>query len=161
MTTFRRLRNHAIGIVFVLLATPALADDSRSIDMQQEFSVQRTRILQDLEDGKTYSEIAPADRVAVVDALGRIRTALGTATSVDALSEAARIEVHNDQELVNTILTRARADSRLICEKRAQTGSHRRTTVCTTVAQRERQQNEAGDELKNRLYRTPGRRVGE
>ena len=156
-----RVSSLTILVFSLLLSGAAFSNEDTPVDVRKEFSGQRAQILQNLGDGQTYSEIAPSDRAAVVEALARIEATLAEATPVEGLPEAKRIQLHNDQEQINTILTRARADSRLICEKRVQTGSHRRTTACTTVAQREQQRNEAGDELKSRLYRTPGRRIGE
>ena len=56
----------------------------------------------------------------------------------------------NDQALVNTVLTQAADDSRLICSREQKVGTRFKTTVCETVAQR-RERNEAAQRaLDNR-----------
>lgn len=96
-----------------------------------------------------YRAISDDDRAAVHQALARIRTNVGDASSVDALSPAMRTAVFNDQEVVNTILTRARADSRLVCERVRLTGSNRREQVCLTVAERRELRDNSKDVLRN------------
>ena len=59
------------------------------------------------------------------------------------------LELFNQQEIVNTLLTRAAADSRQVCERIEKTGSHRKTTVCRTVAERERRRRYDQDRLQN------------
>ena len=92
----------------------------------------------DLNDGKTYSEIKADARTRVREALGRMRSTLERYPGQATLPAQAATEVFNDQQLVNTVLTRAREDSRLICRREKATGSNFATTQCMTVAQRER-----------------------
>ena len=67
-------------------------------------------------------------------ALGReIRATVSTPSG---LHPAAQADVVNDQELVNTLLAKARADSRLVCRREVPTGSNRPQTICMTVAER-------------------------
>ncbi|UWX04859.1 hypothetical protein H1235_14370 [Pseudoxanthomonas sp. NC8] len=66
---------------------------------------QRDAIVSALGDGKTYSEISANDRQKVTASLGRISSLLGGAGSVDQLAEATKVEVFNEQELINTVLT--------------------------------------------------------
>lgn len=49
-----------------------------------------------------------------------------------------RGEVFNDQERINTLLTRAHEDSRQICQHTRSTGSNMPKSRCLTVAERRR-----------------------
>ncbi|MBO9715446.1 MAG: hypothetical protein J7507_01195 [Pseudoxanthomonas sp.] len=120
------------------------------------FEAQRDAIVSALGDGKTYSEISPNDRQRVTASLNRISSLLGDAGSVEQLPETTRIEVFNEQELVNTVLTQAREDSRLVCTREKKVGSHRATNNCMTVAQRQRAREQSQDALLNNSgYKMP------
>jgi hypothetical protein len=68
------------------------------------------------------------------------------------------VRVFNDQEVVNTLLTQARADSRLVCDRSRPTGSHRRQTKCQTVAERRRRMESDQDHLQRRIQNGIGPR---
>jgi hypothetical protein len=99
-----------------------------------------------------YSELEDQDRIAVRDALGRIRANVGQSHTVDGLAPDIRTAVFNDQEVVNTIMSRAHADSRMVCERVRLTGSNRREQVCMTVAQRRDMRENSVDVLRNWNY---------
>jgi hypothetical protein len=120
-----------------------------------DFAKQRARIETDLADGKTYAEISQADRARVRESLARISAQLNGVASVDELSEPARVAVFNDQEIINTVLTQAAADSRLLCERVQKLGTHRRTTQCETVAERRRRSQQDRHNLQQLQSRTP------
>lgn len=98
---------------------------------------------------ESYSELEDQDRIAVRDALGRIRANVGPNHTVDGLAPDIRTAVFNDQEIVNTIMSRAHADSRMVCERVRMTGSNRREQVCMTVAQRRDMRENSVDALRN------------
>lgn len=134
---------------FLILFAGATAAEDRDtrVDVNGEFAMQRQKIVTALDDGKSYSEINRADREKVLAALARIGTALQHAGGVEGLSKDQKIAVFNDQELANAILTKAGEDSRLICKREMKTGSHRATTQCLTVAERDRAREHAQREL--------------
>lgn len=147
-----------IPLLSLLVAGAGAASDGRDVrvDVKSRFADQHARILAALEDGEGYAEISQAeisqtDKAAVRDALTRISATLAKAGSVDALSEQHKAQVFNDQELANSLLTRAGADGRRVCRREKTTGSHRAVTQCMTVAQRRRATETAQDDLR----RTP------
>ncbi len=128
----------------------------KGLDVSRSFEAQRQAIVKALADGETYSEIPVQDRQTVKESLDRISGLLGGAQSVDQLSEAARVEVFNQQERVNTLLTRAREDSRMVCTRERKVGSHRTTNSCMTVADRRRAREQSQDALLNNSgYKAP------
>lgn len=144
------LKNLLIGAVLVLLV-PGLAHASKG---RQELNVssgsfaeQRQKVDAALADGETYVEISAADRAEVVSALDRMEDLLG-GRPVSALSEAEKVALMNDQSLVNTRLTQAAEDSRLVCRREAAVGSRLQRSQCLTVAQRRRQREQSQDALE-------------
>ncbi len=113
-----------------------------------DFAAQRAQIEEDLADGKTYAEISSGDRAKVRESLNRISGELEGVASIDSLNEEAKARVFNDQEQINTILTQAEADSRLVCTRTKPTGSNRNVTTCETVAERDRRRELDQDTLQ-------------
>lgn len=89
-----------------------------------------------------YSEIGLEDKSRVQQALNRIRIKMNGREKVDELAPQERNDLFNEQEIVNTIMTRAQADSRMICRRERLTGSNMPTSVCLTVAQQRRKAQE-------------------
>lgn len=132
------------------LAPAALADQQQLALTQGDFAAQRAAIEKNLADGKTYAEISQADRSKVRESLERISGRLDGVDSVDALAEPIKVALFNDQEIVNTILTRAASDSRVVCQRTKVTGSHRAQNICHTVAERRRRMEADQRELQRR-----------
>lgn len=145
------MRSSVLKMLFLSVSAVAVTAhaESRDLDVAGDFAAQKQQIEQALQDGKTYSEIAPADREAVRSALARIAATLSQAGDTAHLDARQKVDVFNDQERINTILTKAAGDSRLVCRREVKTGSHRSTTQCMTVAERERAREHAQNELRN------------
>lgn len=90
-----------------------------------------------------YSEVSLADKSAVQTSLNQIRTQMGDHERVEQLPPHAQVAIFNEQEKINTILTRAHADSRLVCRRERTVGSNMTTNHCMTVAQRRQAQDAA------------------
>jgi len=90
-----------------------------------------------------YSEVSLADKSAVQASLNQIRTQVGDHERVEQLSPQAQVTVFNEQEKINTILTRAHADSRMVCRRERTVGSNMTSNHCMTVAQRRQAQDAA------------------
>ncbi|KFL35781.1 hypothetical protein [Arenimonas donghaensis] len=141
-------------IAFLLAAVPTFAfaaQESQLALAEGDFAEQRAEIEEDLADGKTYAEINNRDRAEVREALDRISRELEGVDSVAELAEPAKVTVFNEQERINTILTQAKADSRLVCDHSRPTGSHRRVTKCQTVAERRRRMEADQDHLQRNI----------
>ena len=106
--------------------------------------------------GFSLAEIKAEDGREVRASLDRIAGLLDGRPTVASLSEAEKVKVFNEQEVVNTILTRARADSRVVCTRERRVGSHRTTSVCYTVAERRRMHDQTQNALiDNRRVQLP------
>lgn len=150
MQRFRpALQRHVrVAAVALALAIPAMTLAAPPPLSPQEFESRRTQIEHDLGDGKTYAEIVPGDREEVLAALQRMSTTLSGVDDASKLSADQQVQVFNDQEFVNTTLTRAAKDSRITCERDTSTGSHMATMQCSTVAERRRTTDQAGQGLR-------------
>lgn len=135
------MRSVLLSVLLLSLPVLALASDAPVAVDEGSFQAQRQKIEKDLADGETYAEITPDDKAAVQAALARMADRLDRAGSVDALPADDKVAVFNDQEKVNTILTQAGEDSRMVCERVQKTGSHRRENRCETVAERRRRRD--------------------
>ncbi len=147
------MRFKVLASIFLFLGAVSAHAENRGLDATSDFGAQKQQIEQALQDGKLYSEIVPVDREAVRGALARIAALLSKAGDVSHLDAEQKVAVFNDQERINTLLSKAASDSRLVCKREVKTGSHRATTQCMTVAERERAREHAQDELRN----TPSR----
>ncbi|MGY0610940.1 MULTISPECIES: hypothetical protein [unclassified Luteimonas] len=146
-------------LLALLVSAPAVANISaggeafqpgNGLDLSSSFNAQRDAIIKALDDGETYSEIAADDAQVVKASLARITSLLASsAGSVDQLPHNTKIQVFNEQERINTLLSRAHADSRMVCRREKVTGSNMSTNVCMTVGDRRRAAEAARDFMKN------------
>lgn len=132
-----------------VVTTVAFANEAQGgvVDIAAPFALQAQRIRNDLA-GDAYSELGKEDRRSVDAALTRMGATLVEGVDINRLSEAEKVQLFNDQELVNTLLTRARADSRVVCKREKTVGSHRAVSQCLTVAERRRLREESSELLQ-------------
>ena len=124
-----------LGLTGAASAKPV--DATVQMDRQGPVAEQVRRVEKALDDGD-YSEISAEDRSQVRQALARINQRMGERQTVQELPPQVQSEVFNDQERINTILTRAHDDSRQICTHQRTTGSNMPKSRCLTVAERRR-----------------------
>jgi len=143
-------------VLLLCLTGVALAKPDKAVvqmDRQGPVAEQVRQVENALQQGD-YSEISAEDRSEVRQALARITQRMGDHQTVQALPPQVQNEIFNDQERVNTLLTRAHEDSRQVCTHQRTTGSNMPKSRCLTVAERRRIE-EKGKALINdqRTYR--------
>jgi len=150
---------YRITVVAMLLGLSAAAQAASEkpvvqMDRQAPVAEQVRKVEKALDNGE-YAEISADDRAQVRQSLERITLRVGDRQTAQELPPAVQNEVFNDQERINTILTRAHADSRLVCQHTRSTGSNMPKSRCLTVAERRRIE-EKGKALLNdeRSYKT-------
>lgn len=143
----KRMKLAAVAALLLLAAGGAQAAKEDVFSSGKPLAEQLQRIDGELNDGKTYSELKLEDRSRVREAMGRMRITLERYPAESAIPPAARTDLFNDQQIVNTVLTQAREDSRLICRREKATGSNFAVTQCFTLAQRERMKEDARRQL--------------
>ncbi len=133
--------------------TPANPD---KVDMTYaQFTAQKTEFMQNIDEGKTYKEITPENKARVSFLMDRMDARLKRAGSAANLSMAERTDFFNDQQEVNNLLTNASKDSRLVCRRTQEVGTHQYSNRCLTVAQMKRE-HEAAQETLGRGTGSPG-----
>lgn len=145
--------------VALLFAVPAAADDMAQPDSHVKlnpaaFLENKATVEKELRSGDLYREIEKADKERVLSALDRMAEQLEGVTRLDQLSPEQRTALFNDQELVNTLLTAARDESRLVCERRGTVGTRFKTTHCETVKQRRERARAAQDMVRQYMRPT-------
>ncbi|WP_282265785.1 hypothetical protein [Stenotrophomonas sp. PS02298] len=146
MTHLKKPLAIAASLLF-FVCTEAAAQRDTAIDVHQPFAEQRQKILDDLR-GEKYSEISSQNKDSVLNALERIgHNAGNNGEKLSELPESSRVAVFNDQSLINSILSDAGEDSRLICRREKAVGSRLADNHCMTVAERRRQRNTAQDDM--------------
>lgn len=138
-----------IALSLVLLAFPghsARQKTSQRMDDQRSVPEQVAHV-ESLLGHKAYSEISAEGRQRVRDALAVIQRTMGEKTFTRELGLHDRSVVLTQQEIVNTVMTQAHEDSRLVCNRERAVGSNLPTQVCRTVAQRRTDREDAKQEL--------------
>ncbi|WP_337245852.1 hypothetical protein [Luteimonas sp. gir] len=149
-------RSIGIGLAVLCVFSQAVWAGDGVVDIESgAFERQRAAVLADLSGGEAYAEISPSDKQTVVSLLDRMQGVIEKTSSVDALHETERVRLFNDQEQVNTILTRAKADSRLVCRRETPIGSRLPQTNCMTVAERRRATETSQERLRSRGVMKP------
>lgn len=149
-------------LLMVLLASSmALASAKESIKAEpSEFPARRAQIEKALSDPERYSELTRTQREELIRALDRMEKTLAGVASVASLDTNAQVQLMNDQELVNSMLTQGAEESRLVCRSEVKTGSHRKTTTCLTVAEirraREQSMHRLRQTQRSYMARPPG-----
>ncbi|WP_313245179.1 hypothetical protein [Stenotrophomonas rhizophila] len=149
------MKRMKLAVVASLLLSAGVAQAAKKNDVfvaGKPLAEQLQRIEVEMGDGKTYSELKLEDRSRVREALGRMRITLERFPDESRIPDVAKTDLFNDQQVVNTVLTQAREDSRLICRREKATGSNFAVTQCLTLAERERNKNDAQQRM-NRAQR--------
>lgn len=141
------MRLTAATLLACLLPLSALATDFK-LDTSGDFRAQRAAIAQQIGEGGKLVEMTRADRAELTDAMARIEASLGEHESISSLSGQPRADVDRDVERLNTLISTAAADSRVVCRRVKVLGSNRSQNSCQTVAERRRQHEGVRDQFE-------------
>jgi hypothetical protein len=131
---------YVLAAIAVLLLPLTAFGETAKLSALDQFEKQKATILQDIKDDTVYSEISHKDANIVRDALNRMSENLQGVSDLSEMTVDQRAALYNDQELVNTVLTMAENDSRMVCRRRGRLGTNFKTTICETVAERRERQ---------------------
>ena len=128
----------AIALSMAILTPCSAKENYRekqvNADSKEAFADVSQNVRRQMDKGGKY-EFVPADERTKIDKSFDEMTALfdqyGT---VSSMNEDAKVKLFNNQEIVNSILTRRDRD-RVICTKKAPIGSHIQQTSCHTYEQ--------------------------
>lgn len=129
----------AVIVLALVLAAGAAAGrpGPAQVDAAQAVPPQLARV-EALLSHEDYAELSDEDRQSIRRSLATIRRVMGDRQYTSQLDLHGRSTVLTEQERINTLMTRAHDDGRLVCRREKITGSNRPQQVCLTVAERRR-----------------------
>jgi hypothetical protein len=134
---------HRIGrlglFALVIAATSAFAKENYrepafNADTRDSFAKVSEGVREQIKPGGRYEYVNDKERFTIGQKLDDMNTLFSDHDSVASMSQQDKIQLFNDQETVNSILTK-RDGERVICKKEAPIGSHIPITTCHTYAQ--------------------------
>jgi hypothetical protein len=120
-------------------ATPASAKENYkeqnfNADSKEKFDTVAANVREGMKPGGRYEYVKPSERSTIDQKLSEMDALFKQSPTVADMSQQTKIELFNDQEVVNSILTQ-RDSERVICKKEAPIGSHIPITTCHTYGQ--------------------------
>ena len=103
-------------------------------DTKEAFATVVAGVRSEMVDGGKYEFVQTKERVQIDEKFNDMTTLFDQYGTVSAMTQDAKIRLFNDQEVVNSILTKRDRD-RVICTNKAPIGSHIPVTSCHTYAQ--------------------------
>ncbi|MGH8158444.1 MAG: hypothetical protein ACREPQ_10005 [Rhodanobacter sp.] len=98
---------------------------------KDDFTAVVAAVHQQMQQGGRYEFVDKGEREKVDASFSDMQTLFDKYGTVAQMDESAKVQLFNDQEAVNAILTR-RDDKRLVCESVSPIGSHIPRTSCRT-----------------------------
>jgi hypothetical protein len=129
----------AIAFAFAAALQPAGAKENYhektiNADTKEAFATVAESVRGEMGEGGKYEFVQKKERVQIDEKLGDMTALFDKYGTVSAMTQDAKVQLFNDQEVVNAILTKRDRD-RVICTNVAPVGSHIPVTKCHTYAQ--------------------------
>jgi hypothetical protein len=131
----------ALAIVAILQVEIARASKTEAIlkaDNAAEFSSVTTSVQKEMLPGGRFEFVETSERGSLNTRLADMQALFDKHGTVAQMDMQTKVQLFNDQEAVNAILTR-RDNERLICKHEATLGTHIQRTTCQTYGEMERQ----------------------
>jgi len=128
-----------IALVVAVAASAAGAKENYhektvNADTKEKFVEIATDVRQEMEGGGRYEYVKADERKTIDHKLTEMEALFNENGSVQNMKQDTKVKLFNDQEVVNSILTRRDRD-RVICKNEAPLGSHIPVTSCHTYGQ--------------------------
>ena len=128
----------AAGLALTAM-TPASAKENYkeqnfNADSKEKFDTVAANVREGMKPGGRYEYVKPNERSTINQKLSEMDALFQQSPTVAGMSQQTKIELFNDQEVVNSILTQ-RDSERVICTKQAPIGSHIPFTTCHSYGQ--------------------------
>ena len=111
-------------------------------DNKDDFTAVVAAVHQQMLPGGHYQFASEKDRAAVDTQFGAMQSLFDKYGTVAQMDESAKVQLFNEQEAVNAILTH-NDSNRLVCEHVAPLGSNIPKTVCKTYGQIQQEQRDS------------------
>lgn len=122
----------AFAAIAMLQASMVCASGMKIVDKadnKDDFAAVVIAVHQQMKPGGRYDTVDAAGKAAIEGKFSDMQSLFDVHATVAAMNETQKVQLFNDQEAVNAILTKNDGD-RLICESAAPTGSLIRKTTC-------------------------------
>lgn len=124
-----------------LQARDSTPSPSVKADTKDQFDAVADHVREQMTTGGRFEFVNAQEHATVDKDLGDMQALFDKFGAVDAMDDAAKIQLYNNQSEVNAILTRRDGD-REICEQEKTTGSNIPKTVCRKYGDIERDRND-------------------
>lgn len=121
----------AVGVLFPLMAHAYKTEVIVKAENKADFAAVVAAIHQQMAPGGRYEFVDNTERTQIDGTFGDMQSLFDKYGTVAQMNQTAKVQLFNDQETVNAILTR-RDDKRLICRSMPPTGSLIPKTSCKT-----------------------------
>ena len=118
-------------------------------DTKDQFAAVADHVRQQMAPGGRFDSVDKNQQATVNRDLSNMQSLYDRFGTVDAMDQATKVELYNNQSEVNAILTRHDAD-REICEQVKPMGSNIPKTVCRTQRQLSEDSGQAQDFLRSK-----------
>jgi hypothetical protein len=133
----------AVGVALLQVGiVQAKTDVVVKADNKDDFTAVVAAVHQQMQPGGHYEFTSKKDREAIDAQFGEMQSLFDKYSTVAQMDQNAKVQLFNDQQAVNAILTHNNSD-RLICEHIAPLGSNIPKTVCRTYGEVQREQRDS------------------
>lgn len=140
-----------VALAAALITAPAMAKDkvepAINANTKASFEEVSARVRTEMVPDGRYAEVSSRDRDKVNTTFDRMDGLFQKYGDVAHMRDADKTQMFNDQELVNTILTK-RDGERLICKNEMPVGSHIPVKTCRTAREMARERGNTQDYLR-------------
>jgi hypothetical protein len=135
------MKKTAIATLLALAAASSLGsakenyhENAFNADTKEKFDDVAASVRKEMTHGGRYEFVKADERKTIDQSLDDMTQLFDQHGSVQAMNQDTKVRLFNDQELVNSILTKRDRD-RVICTNQAPIGSHIPVTKCHTYGQ--------------------------
>lgn len=125
---------------------------------KDDFTAVVVAVHQQMQQGGRYEFVDPTERGKIDASFGDMQSLFDKYGTVGQMDQGAKVQLFNDQEAVNAILTR-RDDKRLVCESVSPIGSHIPRTTCRTYREIEMEHRNTQN-FQQQMLQTPQLKSG-
>lgn len=141
----RRLFSTVIFLMLLAGVLPAFANDAPSLDA---IRAQQTELREQVLAGRgEHANRSNADRARLVRHQDTVLALIEGKVATEQLEPSERMQLFNELEAIKALVQDGGQD-RLVCQHVKKTGSQMRVRECKTVAQREREREDAEKGLR-------------
>lgn len=125
--------------------TSRTSDDAPPLETMtpQTLPQQRAAIMGAFGTGERFAELDEPGRKKVIESFDRMQALIGGAASIDELEQDIKVDLFNEQAMLNEVLTQAQRDSRVTCKRYRTVNSRIKNGECHTAAEWERRRERA------------------